>query len=102
MTQTQKKLLITLIVLLAIGYLRLDTILIGGNFIWTAFFILLGLGLMFNQIEERDREVQVLRYRLHQSIFGNTQERDGASSYAVSNRLLLDMAKRELEKQYGK
>ena len=101
MPKTLKKLLITLIILIAVWLLRLDTVLIGENFVWTAFFILLGLGIMFRSMEERDENMRIIRYELHNALFGSDEEKEEARSYAMGQHLLLEDAKKEMEKKYG-
>lgn len=101
MPKTLKKLLITLIILIAVWLLRLDTVLIGENFVWTAFFILLGLGIMFHSAEEQEEKIRIIRYELHNMIFGSDKEKEEACAYAVEQHLLLEDAKKEMEKKYG-
>ena len=58
------KLLVSLLILIIVRVLRLEAVLIGENFIATAFFILLGLGLLFSAMDDKDREIQRLQAEL--------------------------------------
>lgn len=99
--KTIKKVFIAIAVLALIWFLRVDTVLVGENFGWTAFFILLGLALMFNSIEEKEEEITLLRYEMHNLAYGSMEEKEEARSYANEKLLLLEQAKEELAKKYG-
>lgn len=99
-TKVITKMFITVLVLGAIYFLHLDQILVGENFIGTAFLVFIGLSVLFGHISDKDREIQTLRYILHQSVFGSDSEKSEAHSYAVEQKLLLDIAKRDFEAKY--
>ena len=99
--RTLTKIFVTLLILVVIRLLRVDEVLVGENFIWTAFFILLALGLLFNSMEERDEKIRMLRYEMHNLVFGSSEEKREADSYAIEKRPLLETAKKEMTERYG-
>ncbi len=99
--KTVKKVSIAAAVLVLIGYLRIDTALTGENYWGTAFFILIGLALIFSDTEEKDEEIQWLRYEMENLVNGSQRENEEARSYAYEKRFLLQQAKAGLIKKYG-
>ena len=95
------KLFIALLILVTIRLLRLDEVLTGDNFVGTAFFILLGLGIMFTSTEAKEVETRILRYEMHNLVHGSPEEKEEAKSYAYEHRMLLEGAKQEMVKKYG-
>lgn len=64
------------------------------------FFVFLGFSVLFHRLEEENDEVKMLRYEMHNLVFGSAEEKEEAKSYAVEKKLLLDWAKGEIIKKY--
>ena len=71
-----------------------------GNFGVATFFVFLGFGVLFNSLDAKEREIEMLRYEMHNLAFGSAKEKEEAQSYATGQVLLLEVAKKEMIKKY--
>ena len=72
----------------------------GSNFGWAAFFVLLGLAALFNALNEKEREIETLRYEIYKLAFGSAKDKEEAQSYATEQKMLLEIATRRIVEKY--